>query len=89
MELEFEHARMWPALGDSPHERCVARESARTLARLITDELTSHQREVLIALVIDGVATEDLARRLDTTSGALYKTLHDARRKLKASLGHA
>ena len=89
MELEFEHARMWPALGDSPHERFVARESARTLARLIADELTSHQREVLIALVIDGVATEDLARRLDRTSGALYKTLHDARRKLKASLGNA
>jgi RNA polymerase sigma-70 factor, ECF subfamily len=89
MELEFEHARMWPARGDSPHERCVARETAQTLARLIADELTSHQREVLIALVIDGVATDDLASRLDTTSGALYKTLHDARRKLKASLGHA
>jgi RNA polymerase sigma-70 factor (ECF subfamily) len=89
MELEFEHARMWPAREDSPHECSVARESARTLARLIADELTSHQREVLVALVIDGVGTEDLARRLDKTPGALYKTLHLARRKLKAGLGNA
>jgi RNA polymerase sigma-70 factor (ECF subfamily) len=40
----------------------------------------------LIALAIHGVATDDLANRLDMTSGALYKTLHDARRKLKAGL---
>jgi RNA polymerase sigma-70 factor, ECF subfamily len=86
MGLEFEPAPMWPARDESPHERCVARESARTLARLIAEELTAHQREVLIALAIDGVATEALARRLDTTTGALYKTLHDARRKLKRRL---
>jgi RNA polymerase sigma-70 factor (ECF subfamily) len=86
MELDLESAHMWPARGESPHERCVARESARELASLIADELTSHQREVLIALAIEGVATEELARRLDTTAGALYKTLHDARRRLKACL---
>jgi RNA polymerase sigma-70 factor (ECF subfamily) len=86
MELEFEHAQIWPALTESPHERCVARDAARTLTRLIAEELTAHQREVLIAVAIHGVATEDLARRLDTTSGAIYKTLHDARRKLKAGL---
>jgi RNA polymerase sigma-70 factor, ECF subfamily len=85
----FEHARLWPVDAESPHERSVARESAQTLARLIQDELTAHQREVLIALAIDGVPTEDLARRLDTTTGALYKTLHDARRKLRASLAEA
>ena len=60
-----------------------ARETVRTLTRLIAEELTAHQREVLIALAIDGVATRDLASRLDTSSGALYKTLHDARRKLR------
>jgi RNA polymerase sigma-70 factor (ECF subfamily) len=85
----FEHARLWPVEGESPHERSVARESAQTLARLIADELTARQREVLIALAIDGVPTEDLARRLDTTTGALYKTLHDARRKLRAGLVEA
>ncbi|MGH2894893.1 MAG: RNA polymerase sigma factor [Solirubrobacteraceae bacterium] len=85
----FEHARLWPVDGDSPHERAVARESARALARLIADVLTVRQRQVLIALTIDGVPTKDLARRLDTTTGALYKTLHDARRKLRANLAQA
>jgi DNA-directed RNA polymerase specialized sigma24 family protein len=28
-----------------------------------------------------------LAERLDTTRGALYKTLHDARRKLRRVIG--
>jgi RNA polymerase sigma-70 factor (ECF subfamily) len=85
----FEHARMWPLDGESPHDLTVAKESARTMARLIAEELTARQREVLIALAIDGVPTEDLARRLDTTTGALYKTLHDARRKLRANLAAA
>jgi RNA polymerase sigma-70 factor (ECF subfamily) len=86
IELDFECRHMWPASNESPHERCVARESARTLALSIAETLTAHQRRVLIALAIDGVATEELARRLDTSSGALYKTLHEARRKLKANL---
>ncbi|MGH2887932.1 MAG: RNA polymerase sigma factor [Solirubrobacteraceae bacterium] len=85
----FEHARLWAVDGESPHERAVARESVQTLARLIADELTAHQREVLIALAINGVPTKDLATRLDTTTGALYKTLHDARRKLRANLAAA
>src|SRR5436190_1044005 len=85
----FEHARMWAVDAESPHELSVAKESAQTLGRLIAEGLTARQREVLIALTIDGVATEDLARRLNTTPGALYKTLHDARRKLKAGLAAA
>jgi RNA polymerase sigma-70 factor (ECF subfamily) len=48
--------------------------------------LTPHQREVLVALAIDGVPIDVLADRLHTSRGALYKTLHDARRKLRAEL---
>jgi RNA polymerase sigma-70 factor (ECF subfamily) len=84
--LESEQKRIWPAPAESPHERCVASESARHLIRLIAEDLTAHQRDVLIAMAIRGVATDDLARRLETTPGALYKTLHDARGKLKAGL---
>lgn len=83
---DFEHARMWAADAESPHELCVANELASTLARLIEEDLTPRQREVLIALAIDGVPSEGLARRLNTTTGALHKTLHVARSKLKAGL---
>jgi len=85
----FERTRMWPLNAESPHELSVARETAQTLARGIEEDLTARQRQVLIALTIEGVPTQDLARRLDTTTGALYKTLHDARRKLKAGLAAA
>jgi RNA polymerase sigma-70 factor (ECF subfamily) len=45
--------------------------------------LTPHQRRVLVALAIDGVPIDVLAERSNTSRGALYKTLHDARRKLR------
>jgi RNA polymerase sigma-70 factor, ECF subfamily len=48
--------------------------------------LTPHQRRVLLALAVNGVAIDVLADRLGTTRGALYKTLHDARRNLRAHL---
>jgi RNA polymerase sigma-70 factor (ECF subfamily) len=41
---------------------------------------------VLLALAVQEVPIDVLAERLDTTRGALYKTLHDARRKLRAHL---
>ena len=50
------------------------------------DELTPHQREVLVALALNEVPIDVLADRLSTTRGALYKTLHDARRKLRAAI---
>ena len=41
---------------------------------------------VLVALALNGVPIDVLAERLGTTRGALYKTLHDARRKLRRHL---
>lgn len=48
--------------------------------------LTPHQRRVLTALALNGVPIDVLAERLGTTRGALYKTLHDARRRLRGHL---
>jgi RNA polymerase sigma-70 factor (ECF subfamily) len=58
----------------------------------VHDALTPRQRDVLVALALNGVPIDVLAERLGTTRGALYKTLHDARRKLRATLaegGHS
>ena len=52
----------------------------------IGEVLTPHQRQVLVALALNGVPIDVLADRLGTTRGALYKTLHDARRKLRRHL---
>jgi len=48
--------------------------------------LTDHQRRVLVAIALNGVPIDVLADRLGTTRNALYKTLHDARRKLRLHL---
>jgi RNA polymerase sigma-70 factor, ECF subfamily len=56
------------------------------VGRAIGEDLTPHQRGVLIAITLDGVPIDVLADRLSTTRGALYKTLHDARKKLRARL---
>lgn len=70
----------------SPTERLHRDELLDALRVAITDGLSSHQREVLVAITLNGVPIDVLAERLNTTRGALYKTLHDARRKLRARL---
>ena len=65
------------------------RETSELFAALrdaIESELSSHQREVLLAVAVNDVPIDVLADRLNTTRGALYKTIHDARRKLRAAL---
>jgi RNA polymerase sigma-70 factor, ECF subfamily len=57
-----------------------------TLQNAIAEVLTPHQRSVLIALALNGVPIDILAERLNTNRGALYKNLHDARRKLRKHL---
>jgi RNA polymerase sigma-70 factor, ECF subfamily len=52
----------------------------------IDRELSPRQREVLIAVALNGVPIDVLAERLSTTRGALYKTIHDARKKLRQRL---
>jgi RNA polymerase sigma-70 factor, ECF subfamily len=69
-----------------PDESAEQSELLETLQRAIAEELTPHQRRVLVALALNGVPIDVLAERLSTTRGALYKTLHDARRKLRGHL---
>jgi RNA polymerase sigma-70 factor (ECF subfamily) len=72
-----------PAVGLEPGVEVETRERLRTLVEAVRTELSPHQREVLGALVIAEVPIDVLAERMGTTRGALYKTLHDARRKLR------
>jgi RNA polymerase sigma-70 factor (ECF subfamily) len=69
-----------------PDEEAEQGEVLATLKQAMTDVLTPHQRRVLVALALNGVPIDVLAERLNTTRGALYKTLHDARRKLRRHL---
>src|SRR3954447_21208011 len=61
-------------------------ELMEALRRGIEEALTPHQRLVLVSATIEGVPIDVLAEGLDSTRGAGYKTLHDARRRLRQRL---
>jgi RNA polymerase sigma-70 factor, ECF subfamily len=79
----------WSLFVSAELEPAAEAEQSELLATLqgaIEDVLTPHQRRVLVALAVNGVPIDVLAERLQSTRGALYKTLHDARRKLRKHL---
>jgi RNA polymerase sigma-70 factor (ECF subfamily) len=51
--------------------------------------LAPHQRDVLVALALNGVPIDVLAERFATTRGALYETVHDARISLRRHVAAA
>ncbi len=78
-------ARM-DALGDpapTPEQLLSQQDLLAMLERLIAEELTDRQRQALVAVEIEEMPLEEVARRMGTNRNALYKLLHDARRRLK------
>lgn len=84
--LDGDHWSGFTDTAQQPAASAARAELLQAISECITAELTPHQRRVLVALTIDGVPIDVLADRLSTTRGALYKTLHDARRRLRARL---
>jgi len=86
-ELPVESAD-WDALAGTGSTEAIVerRELLDAVREAVRTVLTPHQRDVLVALAVNGVPIDVLAERLGTTRNALYKTLHDARRKLRTNL---
>jgi RNA polymerase sigma-70 factor, ECF subfamily len=56
------------------------------LRRMVDEELTDRQREAVVAVLLKGMPISEVAKRMGTNQNALYKLLHDARRKLKRQM---
>ena len=84
--LEPESWAAVPDGGSGPPQEAEHAELLAGVRQGIASALTPHQRRVLVALAVNGVPIDVLADRFGTTRGALYKTLHDARRKLRIHL---
>ncbi|MGH3025329.1 MAG: RNA polymerase sigma factor [Gaiellaceae bacterium] len=90
-ELLIEPRLVWLVAGtragcDDDVERA---EVLRLVCEGIADGLSARQRTILRALAIDGQSPDAVADVLGTNAGALYKGLHDARKKLRTYLaGH-
>jgi RNA polymerase sigma-70 factor, ECF subfamily len=84
--LEPETWNLFSSAALEPGDQAEQSELLTAVQTAIAEALTPHQRRVLVALAVNGVPIDVLAERLNTTRGALYKTLHDARRKLRRHL---
>ena len=64
---------------------CIAAQQILldTVLRLVDEELTDRQRQAMLAIVVAGMPLQDVADRMGTSRNALYKLMHDARRRLK------
>jgi RNA polymerase sigma-70 factor, ECF subfamily len=89
LPLEPESWTLVPSREPGPAETAEQGALLAAIQEGIETALTPRQRTVLVALALNGVPIDVLAERLDTTRGALYKTVHDARRKLRTHLTRA
>jgi RNA polymerase sigma-70 factor (ECF subfamily) len=78
--------RLPDRFGLDPARESEWRDLVRAVRRAVEEELTEHQRHVFTAIALDGVPLDALAAKLGSSRNALYKTMFDARRKLRASL---
>jgi RNA polymerase sigma-70 factor, ECF subfamily len=79
----------WRLIADgsvAPDREVEMSELLREVRDAIDEEITPHERQILTAITLNDVPIEVLAERLNTTRGALYKTLHVARGKLRRRL---
>lgn len=75
-------SRLAQDTGDAD-SRLESLDLVRALREAVAEELTPRQREVFVAAVLNDVPGDVLAERLGSTRGAIYKMVHDARRKLR------
>ena len=79
----------WPRFADDhpiPQNEAETWGLLAALREAIEHDLSRHQREVLVATTLNDVPIDVLAERLGSTRGALYKTIRDARRRLRVAL---
>ena len=83
----------WERLPDPlavvPEQRAELGQTLAALRRAIEEDLTAHQRRVFVAVALNEVPMDAFAREIGSNRNAIYKTLFDARRKLRASLASA
>jgi RNA polymerase sigma-70 factor, ECF subfamily len=81
--LEPEHWETLAHAGLGPDDEAQNAALLEAVRDGIRTALTPRQRQVLVSAVLEGVPIDVLAERLDSNRNALYKVLHDARRRLR------
>ncbi|HET8757470.1 MAG TPA: sigma-70 family RNA polymerase sigma factor [Solirubrobacteraceae bacterium] len=79
-------SRLPDRFGFGPERESEWRDLMTALRDAVDHALTPRQRQVFVAVVLNGITGDTLMHELGTTRNAIYKTLYDARRKLRAEL---
>lgn len=67
----------------TPEELSARADALALVRKFIDQELTDKQRAAITMVMFEGMPLEEAARRMGTNRGALYKLMHDARKRLK------
>ena len=67
----------------TPEQLALQDTVLQELRRMVDEELTDRQKEAIVAVILEGMPISEVAKRMGTNPNALYKLLHDARRRLK------
>jgi len=86
LPVDPEGRRLLAVNVSGPEEQVEQLELLHTLRCAIEEMLTDRQRDVFVAIAVNGAPIELVAARLGSTRGSIYKTLHDARQKLSRQL---
>jgi RNA polymerase sigma-70 factor (ECF subfamily) len=78
--------RLPERFGFGPAQESEANDLLGALRHAVEHELTAHQREIFVALILEAIPLDALVVRLGSNRNAIYKTLFDARRKVRAAL---
>jgi RNA polymerase sigma-70 factor (ECF subfamily) len=78
--------RLPDRLGVDPARAAESRDLLAAFRRAVDEALTPRQRQVFVAIVLNGIPLDALVAELDSSRNAIYKTMFDARRKLRAAL---
>lgn len=70
----------------SPEEKTAQKLILETIMRVIQDNLTDRQRDAMMAIMAGGMPLDIVAENMGTNRNALYKLIHDARKRLKREL---
>jgi len=70
----------------TPEQQLEQQEAIHMLNLVITEDLTAHQRTALLSILIHKAPIEVVASQMGISRNAVYKVIHDARKRLKRSL---
>ena len=72
--------------GAAPERSAIQTEVQKIIQDVIEHDLTEKQRQVFVLVSIHGVPLDEVVQYMGTNRNAVYKLLHESRRKLKDGL---